>query len=184
MSRKAFFSTVIIIFALFFLMFFITLRSNNITIKFDESPRLLALKSEEAYAFLDKNLTYNYIDFINISSDCNVTKDKVNDFNNNYLYGLYDDAQINSFCKATITDFKEDNFVPNDHFDVNIFMDLNCTFANKYLNYKIYKDLNYTIYKDQTVVFHKRYKSWGPQSDCKFILTDLDADMNYIDTTT
>lgn len=176
MSRKAFFSTVIVIFALFFLMFFITLRSNNITIKFDESPRLLALKSEEAYAFLDKNLTYNYVTFINnFANDCNVTKDNVNDFNN-YLYDKYNNAQINSFCKATITNFKKYNFVRNNHFDVNIFMDLNCTFANK--------DLNYTIYKDQTVVFHKRYKSWGPQSDCKFILTDLDADMNYIDTTT
>ncbi len=173
---KGFFSVALIIFVLFITMFYVTIKETSKPIMFDDSPRLLALKSEEAFLTLDQNLTYNYIDYkYSIPFDCNTKGTNNSDFSQ-YLVTNYSGTNIkkaNDYCTVKV---RSGNFstITSNTFDVNISANINCTYAKD-------SDLNYSMQIQTDLNFHKRYQSYTDGGFCHFILTDLDSQTVYVD---
>lgn len=173
---KGFFSVALVLFVLFITMFFVSINNNSNPILFDDSPRLLALKSEEAYLIADQNLTLDYINYNlpNIAIDCNTKAKDLTDFPI-YLKNKYpslNPVKVNDYCFFRVRNAVSKPVTANS-FNVEINAEIDCIYTKD-------SDLNYTFNKKSGVVFNKRYQSYSDAGKCHFILHDLDSQLTYV----
>ena len=172
MNKKAFFSTVILIFVFLILLFFLSIRDETKPLSFSDAPRYFALKVEEAYAIADKNISYAYVDYkMNYSRDCNTLILDANKFFNTYLTL----TKVNDICVYAGINQTNTYNPANKSFDANYKIKIKCFLD---LN----KDIEEQYQYNKTFVFHKRYQSFETSyKECHFILADLDANKVYVD---
>lgn len=168
-SKKAFFSVAILVFAFLIFMLFVDYKQSSKEISFDDSPRLFALKMEEAYNILDKSLSYNYIKYKE-NKDCNTVSNDGPD----YFEYVNDKIQLNEFCDSIGTINNGASYIPNQkYFDANYTFIITC-------NYSHNSDFNLNYSYSNTITFHKRYQSYLVAGNkCQYVLSDLDTMNQY-----
>lgn len=163
MNNKAFFSTVILIFVLLIFSFYIVKQKENYNLKFDDSYRYFALKTEEAYALLDKNLATSYLDNVDMVTCVEKTPFK------NYIETNFTDFKLNEFCKVnsiSSTNYNSGLGTPRTYIiDVVMF----CSYNSKDKSY------NYILEPK----FKKSYINIKYQNVCSVNIYDVDSGMYY-----
>lgn len=114
MNKNGFFSTIILLFVFFILLFFLYLNLSSNKIVLDDSYRELILAQESSYLQLDTL-------FKNNNDDCKF-------YINNLIFKIREFNEKNKICKVNNLELKSDNI----ELDLNCSIESNINFKKKY----------------------------------------------------